>query len=256
VGTITVLTDFGLKDPYVGIMKGVMLSINPDLTIIDISHKIESQDVREAAFLVPEYYRYFPPETVHLCVVDPTVGSPRKGIIVTKEGHFFVGPDNGLFSLILEKAVAHEITNVTFLSDRVSFTFHGRDVFSPVAAHLTRGIAPAEFGPRLGKPVSLPGLMPETKGHELIGRIVRLDRFGNAITNISSDRLHSFVKEGKYTIVVGDLSFVAISHSYYENQYTALIGSSDFLEFGLFEGNIARDKGLRKGSTVTVRRTS
>ena len=151
---ITVLTDFGSRDPYVGVMKGVMLAINRDLHIVDITHEVASQDVGEASFLIGEYFSHFPRATIHLCVVDPTVGSSRKPLIAEKDGHLFVGPDNGIFSLLFARgeARAWEITNKRFMGAASSGTFHGRDIFAPAAAYLSAGISPSEFGPVLVEP--------------------------------------------------------------------------------------------------------
>ncbi len=255
MSTLTILTDFGLEDPYVGTMKGVMLSINPRLSIVDITHLVDAQDVQEACFVIGEYYRYFAPGTVHLCVVDPTVGSARKAVIVSKEGHFFVGPDNGLFSLVLDGAAAvHEIADRRFVSSVLSGTFHGRDVFAPAAAYLSLGIAPAEFGPVVAGPARLEGLFPSVENGVMNGRIVRFDRFGNAISNVSADLFRDFTGDGSFRIEMGDLSFECLSESYYEGEFTCVANSSGYLEFSLFKGNLAREKAIRKGDAVTIRR--
>ncbi len=257
MNTITVLTDFGLKDPYVGTMKGVMLSINPHAQIVDITHEIEPQDVREACFLLGDYYRFFPEGTVHVCVVDPTVGSARRPVIVECHGHLFVGPDNGLFSLLYDNgAVVTEIAERRFMLQPVSPTFHGRDVFAPAAAHLSRGVDAAQFGPLVAGPVSLPGLFPSVEEDVMTGEIVRIDRFGNAVSNIARDRLQDFARDRAMVIRIADLSFEELNASYYEGEYTCLIGSSGYLEFGLFKGNFAEKKRVRKGATVRVSRAT
>jgi S-adenosylmethionine hydrolase len=255
VNTITVLTDFGLKDPYVGIMKGVMLSINPHLAIVDITHEVEAQDVREACFLLPEYYPHFSSGTVHLCVVDPGVGSARKPVVLVRDGHTFVGPDNGLFSLILDEAetTVHEISEKRFMRDRVSGTFHGRDIFAPAAAYLSLGVQPSEFGPPVADPERLDGLLPNVLDHVMTGEIVRFDRFGNAISNIHIDRFRQFVNRASFVVEIGSLSFSSLNRSYYEKETTCLAGSSGYLEFALFKGSFAASKGVRKGDEVTVR---
>ncbi len=253
MNSITVLTDFGLKDPYVGTMKGVMLSINPQAQIVDITHEIDPQDIREAAFLPGEYYRFFPEGTVHVCVVDPTVGSARRPIIVAYRGHLFVGPDNGLFSLLYGNgASVREMTNRRFMLKHVSATFHGRDVFAPAAAHLSRGVDAAEFGPLINDPVVLPGLFPSEEQGVMKGQIVRIDRFGNAISNITRERLSAFVHGRAMLIEIADLSFRQLSTSYYEGTYTCLVGSSGYLEFGFFKGSFAESKRVRKGDRVRV----
>jgi len=252
---VTILTDFGLKDPYVAIMKGVMLSINPRLSIVDVSHAVEAQDVREACFMIKEYYQYFSPGTVHLCVVDPTVGSSRKALIVSREGQLFVGPDNGIFSLVLDDQTRlHEITNPRFSLGALSSTFHGRDVFAPAAAYLSLGLPPAEFGPPLGEPVRLGDLFPSCEGDVMIGSIVRFDWFGNAISNISSGAFRDFTESAAFRIEMGDLSFTRLEESYYRGEYTCVVNSAGYLEFGLFKGDLARGKAIRKGETVRIRR--
>jgi S-adenosyl-L-methionine hydrolase (adenosine-forming) len=254
VNIITVLTDFGQKDPYVGIVKGVVLAINPRATLIDISQEVAPQDVKEACFLIPEYYPYFPPGTVHFCVVDPTVGSGRKPLILVKDGYFFVGPDNGLFSLLLDGATAYEIANSRFMLSHISGTFHGRDIFAPAAAHLSCGVRPSEFGPIIAEAVRLPALHPLVHGDVMIGEIVRFDRFGNAITNISFAAFTDFVGETSYLIEIGDLCIDKVGRSYYEGEFTCVVGSSGYLECALFRGNLAAEKRLLGGDRVVVRR--
>ena len=159
--TITLLTDFGTKDPYVGIMKGVILSTNPDVRIVDITHEVDPQDVREGAFLVEEYYRYFEKGTIHVAVVDPTVGSDRKPIVFSKDGYFFIGPDNGLFTLLYDDNVrAYAIENRRYMLKKISATFHGRDIFAPAAAYLSSGVQLSSLGSVVQDPVRLPGFAP------------------------------------------------------------------------------------------------
>jgi hypothetical protein len=253
VNIITILTDFGVKDPYVGIMKGVMLSVNRQLTIIDISHEVAVQDVREASFLIGEYYPYFSTGTIHLCIVDPGVGSNRRALVVEKGGHRFVGPDNGIFSLILTGgAEVYEIADRRFMLSKMSATFHGRDVFAPAAAYLSLLINASDFGPAVADPVVLSNLSATVEGKTMTGEIVRFDRFGNAITNIRKDLFDGFVQEDPYLIKIGDLAFPSLSRSYYENEYTCVTGSSGYLEFGRFKGNFAESRKLQKGDSVTV----
>jgi S-adenosyl-L-methionine hydrolase (adenosine-forming) len=254
VNIVSLLTDFGLKDPYVGIMKGVMLTINPALTVVDVAHQIEPQDVREAAFVIPDYYRFFPPATVHLCVVDPTVGSARKPLAVLKDGYIFVGPDNGLFSFLLDGATVYEISNEAFTLHPASNTFHGRDVFAPVAAHLSLGLGPELLGPLLTEPVRLSGVGPIASEDTMIGEIVRFDHFGNAISNIPFAQFRGFVRDLSFKVELQSLSFDRISKSYYEGTYVCIFGSSGYLEFAVFGGDLRQDKEIRKGDTVTVRR--
>ena len=250
---ITLLSDFGLKEPYAGIMKGVILSINPGVTVVDITHEVDPQDIREGAFIVEEYYRYFPDDTIHLCVVDPTVGSARRPIIVMKDNHLFVGPDNGIFTLLYKSGYeAYMIESPEFMRREISSTFHGRDIFAPAAAHLSTGFHPSAFGSMIHDTVRFADILPVIEGNRLIGEVVRFDRFGNAITNIHIDTLERFTQSRSFTISINDLSFTTIHKSYYEGDYTCLIGSSGYLEFGYYKGSFAREKGIKKGDPVFI----
>ena len=250
---ITLLTDFGLKDPYVGVMKGVILSINPDARIVDITHAVEPQDVTEGCFLIGEYVPFFPKGSVHLCVVDPTVGSDRRPIVVSRDGHLFVGPDNGLFSLVIDKqSRIYHIEDVEYALKKVSHTFHGRDVFAPVAAHLSLGLDPQALGREIADPVILPDLHPEINGGTLFGKVVRFDRFGNVLTNIAVGSFERFVEGRPFRVELGDMRFDALARSYFEGQYTCVVGSSGYLEFGLFRGNLSHEKDIRKGDRVSI----
>lgn len=254
MGTITLLTDFGEKDPYAGMMKGVILGIDPAAHIVDITHEVEPQDIREAAFLVDEYYRYFPPGTVHVVVVDPTVGSDRRPIIVSRGGHHFVGPDNGVFTFVaVGTCEVRVIENRNFMLSSISPTFHGRDIFAPAAARLARGFYPFAFGRQITDPVALTGLDPVADGNTMRGEVVRFDRFGNALTNIRATSLESFAKQHAFTVAIGDLAFTTIDRTYCAGEFTCLAGSSGFIEFGVFQGNFRERTGARKGDPVTVR---
>ncbi len=250
---VTLLTDFGSIDPYVGIMKGVMLTVYPQAVIVDITHEVGPQDVEEAAFLVAEYYRRFPEGTVHLCVVDPTVGSSRRAMVAVIDGYLFVGPDNGLFSLLYAKGETRTYEIAQGGGD-VSGTFHGRDIFAPAAARLAAGEHPAGLGPEFARPVTLDGLFPVVEGDVMQGKIVRFDRFGNAISNVAHDLFGKFTAGRPFTVTLGRLSFSSLSRSYYEATHTCLVGSAGYLEFGLFLGNLAQEQGLQKGEKVEVRR--
>jgi len=251
--TITLLTDFGTKDPYVGIMKGVILSTNPDVRIVDITHEVDPQDVREGAFLVEEYYRYFEKGTIHVAVVDPTVGSDRKPIVFSKDGFFFIGPDNGLFTLLYDDAVRiYSIENRRYMRKEISSTFHGRDVFAPAAAYLASGVQLSMFGSVVQDPVRLPDLLPNVMDNGLHGEVVRFDRFGNAITNISGTVIQDFADGRPITITLRDMSFSTIHKSYYEGEVVSLIGSAGYLEFGLFMGSLREKMGLCKGDPVMI----
>ena len=251
--TITLLTDFGLKDPYVGIMKGTVLSIFPDVRFVDITHEVDPQDVREGAFIVEEYYTYFEKGAIHVAVVDPTVGSDRKPIIVSRGGHFFIGPDNGLFTLLYDDATrVYAIENSRCMGKVIGTTFHGRDIFAPAAAYLASGVQLAKFGSMVQDPVSLPGIYPVIKKNVLKGEVIRFDRFGNAITNITQTVIDNFIKQKAFTIQFHGMPFSKIQKSYYEGQVVPLIGSSGYLEFGYFKGNLRQRLGLRKGDQISI----
>jgi S-adenosyl-L-methionine hydrolase (adenosine-forming) len=250
---ITLLTDFGLADPYVAIMKGVILKINPHVRIVDITHAVPPQDVKEAAFIVNEYYSYFEAGTVHVAVVDPTVGSERRPLILAKDGHYFVGPDNGIFSRLTQGiAEIYEIKNQDFMLKNVSSTFHGRDVFAPAAAHLALGLQPSAFGPAIENPVYLADVFPEIVNGVLSGEVARLDRFGNAITNIAFEIFRNFAGSSRFRIDVKDTVFTSFNQSYHEQDFTCLKGSSGYIEFGYYKGSFAEKKGVTKGDPVHI----
>lgn len=254
---VTLLTDFGMKDPYVGIMKGVILKLAMELgaevQIVDITHEIEPQDIREAAFVVKEYYPFFPYGTIHVTVVDPGVGTKRKPIILSKDGHFFVGPDNGIYTLLLDDDFeAYEITNTDFMLEKISCTFHGRDIFAPSAAYLARGFHPSSFGKKVPNPVFNAGYFPDIINDVLTGEVVRFDKFGNAITNISFELFEEFVAKQNFRIFIRDIAFTKISKTYADDELTCVVGSSGYLEFAQFRGSIRETLQLTKGEKVRV----
>ncbi len=235
-GIITLTTDFGLQDPYVGIMKGVLLSICPTARIIDISHRVRPGAIFEAASLIQDAYPFFPKRTIHVGVIDPGVGGKRRPIIVDTGGHIFVGPDNGLFWPIIrshKEATITHLTKKTYFLSPISQTFHGRDIFAPVAGHLTRGVDPSDMGPIIDDPTEFAFPEPNQEGSTILGQVIRVDRFGNLITNIGRDLLEPFPEAGQPIIRVGDLIIEGISKTYSEvgeGGMLALIGSSDRLE--------------------------
>src|SRR5690349_13001778 len=182
---ITLTTDFGLTDHYVGAMKGVILSIAPGAQIVDITHEVGAYEIAEAAFVLAQSYRYFPKKTVHVAVIDPGVGSLRRPILLESEGQMFVAPDNGVLAMVYaEKPRVRVISNTRYFRQPVSRTFHGRDIFAPVAAHLARGLAPAKIGPRVADFLwSNFGSPQRTGKHTWTGLILKIDHFGNVITN-------------------------------------------------------------------------
>ena len=246
---ITLLTDFGLQEEYVGVMKGVILSINPSVSIIDITHHISPQDVEQAAYTIKSAYRYFPEGTVHVVVVDPGVGSERSIIALIKNGHVFLAPDNGVLTLVMEEGNIDSVVcvnNTGYFLKSLSRTFHGRDLFAPVAAHISKGVEIVKTGTRVNEKnlvyLNIPKPFVSDKG-ELVGEIVRIDRFGNLITNIDFKRLEKFCGSGKVSkleIRIGDRKIIGISKSYEAvalQNPLAIIGSSEFLEIAVNSGS-------------------
>ncbi|WAC06706.1 MAG: SAM-dependent chlorinase/fluorinase [Thermodesulfobacteriota bacterium] len=254
---ITLLTDFGSKDHYVGAMRGVILGINPLATIVDITHHISPQNIVEGAFLLSSVYTYFPQGTIHLAVVDPGVGSKRKPILVKGENFFFIGPDNGIFGLIydqLKKISVYELTNAHFFLKPVSATFHGRDIFAPVAAYLSRGVSPLEMGKETKnfQRLSLPQPILEKK--RIRGKVMYIDSFGNLITNITVNHLKKLENApGKIKIRENIIS--GLSKNYQEAKkgtLLAIIGSSNFLEISVREGSAQKKLKSQKGDDIKV----
>ena len=236
---ITLTTDFGSRDHYVGVMKGVMLSVNVNANPVDITHCIESHDIRAASFVIGNSYRYFPEKTVHLVVVDPGVGSSRRPLAVMADGHFFVGPDNGVFSSVLrscEDPCAREIKNSDYLLKEISSTFHGRDIFAPVAAHLSLGVSFSEIGPQIRDPEILPRDGYSVNGAEIRGTVVYTDKFGNLVTSIPTEA----VNDGARAVVnVGEKQVTGISESYSSVEAGEIVvigGSGGYIEISVNQG--------------------
>ncbi len=256
---ITLTTDFGLKDPYQGIMKGVILSINPAAGIVDLTHGISPGKILEGALAIDVSYGYFPPETIHIGVVDPGVGGSRRPIVVEAEGHFFVGPDNGLFSPVLKKVprcrVFH-LTNKRFFLKNISATFHGRDIFAPVAAHLSLGVSPQE----LGEPIEDPFIIdiPEpNRGEGLVtGEVIHIDTFGNLITNITAGDVEALGAPSGLEVFIKGFCIKGIKRTYCEagSGPLALIGSSGRLEIAFYGKSAAETLDVSTGERVEVRK--
>ncbi|MEN9934470.1 MAG: hypothetical protein RLZZ387_1049 [Chloroflexota bacterium] len=264
-GIVTLTTDFGLLDGYVGTMKGVILGIAPETRIIDITHSIGPQEIHQGAYIVQTFYPYFPHGTVHMVVVDPGVGSGRRQIALVTPEAMFVGPDNGVLTYAWRDGVArwgrealtvYELTERRYWLQRVSNTFHGRDIFAPVAAQLASGVPPSALGPRLDglKEAALEQPAPGRSG-ELVGRIIHVDHFGNCITNITPEHLSDSGLEGRVTVQIIDQRIPGLYRTYAEGtpgSLLALLGSSGRLELAVCNGSAARTLGVGMGDTVKV----
>jgi S-adenosylmethionine hydrolase len=254
---ITLTSDFGLKDTYLAEMKGVILSINPNANIIDITHGVEKFNIRMGAFMLTSATPYFPKGTVHLAVVDPGVGTERRAILVQTKQCFFVGPDNGILILAAQnQGIDHiyELANQKFMLTQVSNTFHGRDIFGPAAAYLDKGVNPSEFGPEINDAI-MPKFSKVTKsGNSLIGEILHIDGFGNLITNISQKDLG---KPEKVKVKLHNLSLnLSFVKTYTKanklNELITLIGSHGFLEIALNQGSAAKKLHALAGDKIEI----
>lgn len=258
MGIITLLTDFGIKDPYVGIMKGVVLDLNPNATIVDLTHQIEPGDITQAAHVMGESFSFFPPSTIHVAVVDPGVGMNRKPILVKSRNHFFVGPDNGLFWPIIKadsRVLMVHLTNEEFFLPCISRTFHGRDIFAPVAGHLSLGTDPLKMGEPMEKPITIPDTTPTRKGDTLFGRAMRIDHFGNVITNIRREDLVRFLGSRKMVIRVEKESIEEVVETYGDGEkgrLLALFGSTDHLEIAVNSGRADHHLNLDEAHGLPV----
>jgi S-adenosyl-L-methionine hydrolase (adenosine-forming) len=255
---ISLTTDFGVADWFVGTMKGVILRIASRATIVDISHGIASGDIRAGAFALAAAYRYFPRNTIHVAVVDPGVGSGRPAIAVKTADYFFVGPDNGILSLALSrekiKTIRH-LENDSFFNRPLSHTFHGRDIFAPVAAHLSRGVSIQKLGPRVNEYVRLNWPVPKRGPGKITGEIIYIDHFGNAITNIDGQ---SLVTESRtvWDVLTRRKCFGTLQNHYEAvplHSPAAVVGSTGLLEIAANGGSAAALFGLKIGDSVTVR---
>jgi len=261
-GIVTISTDFGQGEHYVGVMKGVMLSINPQAKVVDITHEIPAGSIRQGSMIIEKAYRYFPSGTVHVGVIDPGVGSSRRPIAVATGEHFFVGPDNGLFWPIIQAHPKSEVIHLTenrYWLDTVSATFHGRDIFAPVAAHLSQGIDPHLLGKKADNPVPLSQPFLEKKYNQITGEVIHVDHFGNLITNITRELLAEFGSSEGLRVAVGGLDLKGIHAAYHEvteGEALALIDSSNLLEIAVNRRSAHAELGdaYAIGTKVTVSR--
>ena len=255
---ITLMTDFGTSDHYVGVMKGVILNINPHVQIVDITHAIPPQDIHGAAFLTDSAYRYFPNGTIHVVVVDPGVGSQRRAVICQTETAYFVCPDNGILTHILHhEGRIHTVAveNSTYFLPQVSNTFHGRDIFAPVAAHLSRGVPINKMGNPFAQPTQLPSPKPQVMDKTITGQVIWIDAFGNLVTNISHQTLEALEGRNNLVIHAGSTKINRLNRSYAESAVgdaLAIIGSTNQLEISINQGNAAQTLRLKRGAEITI----
>lgn len=254
---ITLTTDFGVSDHYVGTMKGVILGIHPDAQLVDISHDVNPYNVAEAAFVLSQAYCHFPKKTVHLVVVDPGVGTSRRPIIAEAAGQFFVAPDNGVLSMIYsrEKHKVRTITSDKLFLKPVSNTFHGRDIFAPVAAHLAKSRAPGRFGKVCSDYLTLGFEKPVRTGKRIWnGAILKIDRFGNLITNFHISEF-PVVQTRPFVMQAGGREMTELAHTFADRrpgELFLIIGSSGYLEVVMNQGSAAKSLGVASGAPVDL----
>ncbi len=254
---VTLLTDFGSRDYFAAAMKGVILSINPAAQIVDITHDIPPQDIHAAAFNLLATYKDFPANTIHVAVVDPGVGSTRRAVLIECAGQFFVGPDNGIFSWVCEREGTYSaihLTNENYFRHPVSATFHGRDLFAPVAAALSNGAAPVEFGPAIENLIHLDSLNPKILSDGVIeALIIHIDRFGNCITNLTGELLGDDLSWVKLVVSGREItSFRKYYGEDKESEVFCVIGSAGFLEVVAANSSAASILDARRGQTVRL----
>lgn len=273
---ITLTTDFGAADWFVGVMKGVIAGIAPEARVINLTHEVPPGNIRAGAFALTTSYRFFPKRTIHVAVVDPGVGSKRKPILVRTKNYVFIGPDNGLLSWALrhEKILTiRSLENPKYSLHPLSRTFHGRDLFAPVAAHVSLGLAIQKLGPELTDCFKLPWPEAQCVKDRLQGEVLYIDRFGNAITNISAEAVEELTTNqtsathhaSRITYYASNLTVwhcrkkICAVREFYQvvphSQPVAVIGSTGFLEIAVNGGNAEKSLKLRVGDAVIVRRT-
>lgn len=255
---ITLTTDFGTSSPYVAAMKGVILSINPAVTLVDITHAIPPQDVRHAAIVLDDVTGRFPPETIHVAVIDPGVGTDRAILYAQIDRQQYVAPDNGLLSRVAKRTPPERIVrleNPDYWLQPVSKTFHGRDIMAPVAAHLSLGVDAGLLGPPCQSIGQMQWLEPRLSARRIDGIVLEIDSFGNLITNITADMLAGRPTDQRACVVCSIYETYGIYSVYAQHprgSFVALVDSSDRLELAIVGGNAAERLGITVGMPVTV----
>lgn len=256
---ITLTTDYGTSDHFAAVMKGVILSVNPEVNIVDITHDVIAHDILDGALAIGQAYKYFPPKTVHVVVVDPGVGTERRPILVAGDQHYFVAPDNGVLSSVFDQSESLHVWNIIsehYFRQPVSKTFHGRDIFAPVAAWLTKAWQTSSFGEPITDFVRF--TMPKLKvtGDSAKGIVLRTDHFGNLITNVTPEEFPAMMTaNGNLSITVGKSKITKMVDTFADGvagEPVALIGSSGCLEISVNRGNAAKTIGAARGAEVIV----
>ena len=256
---ITLTTDYGTSDVFAAVMKGVILSINPDANVVDITHEVLAHDILDGALAIGNAYKYFPPKTVHVVVVDPGVGTERRPILVAADQHYFIAPDNGVLSSVYDQSESLHVWNLIsehYFRQPVSKTFHGRDVFAPVAAWLTKSWQTSSFGEPITDFVRFTLPKVKTEGASAKGVVLRADHFGNLITNITAENVPGLLTaNGSLSISVGQAKINKMVQTFAEGvagEPVAMIGSSGYLEISVNRGNAAKTVGAGRGAEVVV----
>jgi S-adenosyl-L-methionine hydrolase (adenosine-forming) len=254
---VTLTTDFGLSDHYAGVMKGVILGICPAAQIVDLSHEVKPFQISEGAYLVSQSYACFPKKTVHVVVVDPGVGTARRPILMEAAGQRFVAPDNGVLAMVYarEKHKIRLISNDRYFRNPVSKTFHGRDIFAPVAAHIAAGAAPSRFGKIIDDYLRPVFEKPQRTGKRTwTGRILKIDRFGNVITNFHVSEFEDLERRG-FALALGPVEVGVLAPNYAEcgpGELFVIVGSSGYLEVSVGQGSAAAKIGCEPGAAVEL----
>lgn len=255
---ITITTDFGSADTFVGSMKGVILSIQPDAEIIDITHKVMPYDLLDGALAIGQAYKYFPPRTIHLVVVDPGVGTERRPLLVTAGQHYFVAPDNGVLSMVYQREETLAVRYITaehYFLQPVSNTFHGRDIFAPVAAWLSKNGQSASFGEEITDFVRFTLPKAKAAGNGVKGVVLRADNFGNLLTNLTPEDMPQVLAGSNFKMRVGTAQISRLAETFGNgapNEPVLILGSSGFFEVAVNRGNAAKATGAARGAEVSV----
>ena len=258
---ITLITDFGTADHFVGTIKGVILNINPAVEIVDICHSVTSYDIFDAAFTLAQSYRFFPPDTIHMVVVDPGVGTARRALLVRTMAHTFVAPDNGVLSLIYEREENPEVRHVTadhYFLNPVSNTFQGRDVFAPIAAWLSKGVEVSKFGDPITDYTRFASPKPKRVGETFAkGVALRIDKFGNVVTNFTPEDIPQLFAENPspFKIIINEHEITRLNLSYSmgkPSELFAIVGSSGYIEICTNRGSAAEILNVSRGAEVGV----